>query len=776
MKKVFKKLLLILMIFCIASSEIFMVIGSASATDIQPTQIGITDSTLPDEIASYELVAESSKLTMFADMKKGWFCIRDNANGYFWYSHPNDFLTDKVTVGKNRQDFQSEIVVNYVYSNEGDGTSQYMENSINSQTGALRNKTVYVEKIANGIKVIYDFYSIAARIPVTYVIENGIFKANILGSEILERKEFKNAVKDSAPKELLDLIQYSYITSIWLLPAFGASTVGTEGFSFVPDGCGALITNDSAGFPTKIASGSVYGTELAIDEYEVESQEFTSVLRDVEIKLPVFGIKQNNNAIVGIISKGDYSAKINAFKAGTTNNYTGVSSSANYRIVTSSKIAVRTVQAVSGIYDKLSDYEVQYGFINSDNLGIADFAEYYREYLIKEKNLKKSEYTPSVSLQVLGAIGVNYNFLGISFKKAESLTTVSQLKDILEELKTFSADSIAVNYVGWQNNGVHNNKIVKNAKQIKKLGSSEDFKELYEYIAKSNGELYLDADLLNFVSSGNGISKTSDAALTVFGKTAVQRKFSYATFKYSSDGARLLAPQKLEFVFERYFKSFKDQKFASSGLSFNSICNQVYSNFSKKKNSDRESLISMYEEIFREVSTNSLSGESANAYALPYIQRVYNAPNCSSRQNIYDEEVPFYQMVIHGYLAVTSPYINQCGNRWSTFLRAVETGSELAFLCIAEDAEALSNTDFDCYYSSTFDLWKYDFKEMYEEYKEILYKISDSCIIDYIKYNANISKTTYENGISIYVNYSDDDFVLDGDTVVPARSFIAEEG
>ena len=44
----------------------------------------------------------------------------------------------------------------------------------------------------------------------------------------------------------------------------------------------------------------------------------------------------------------------------------------------------------------------------------------------------------------------------------------------------------------------------------------------------------------------------------------------------------------------------------------------------------------------------SILADQANAYALPYADHIINVPLSSSKFDIFDAEIPFYQIVMHG--------------------------------------------------------------------------------------------------------------------------------
>ena len=49
-----------------------------------------------------------------------------------------------------------------------------------------------------------------------------------------------------------------------------------------------------------------------------------------------------------------------------------------------------------------------------------------------------------------------------------------------------------------------------------------------------------------------------------------------------------------------------------------------------------------------------------NSYSLPYADDIINAPDTQSDFYIIDAQVPFYQMIIHGYINYTGASLNLC--------------------------------------------------------------------------------------------------------------------
>lgn len=168
----------------------------------------------------------------------------------------------------------------------------------------------------------------------------------------------------------------------------------------------------------------------------------------------------------------------------------------------------------------------------------------------------------------------------------------------------------------------------------------------------------------------------------------------------------------------------------------------------------------------------AVSGDAANAYAAPYLSKIFNAPaNCSGFL-MENEEIPFYQMVFHGYIPLTMPSQERATNPVDNYLTAVETGSELLWTGIFKDASILSDTTSDKYYSTTYTLWLSDALKKYEEYMPLLNKIAGAEIVSHKSISTDVTETVFGGNIMVIVNHSDKPFTMDDGTEIPAKSFL----
>jgi hypothetical protein len=234
---------------------------------------------------------------------------------------------------------------------------------------------------------------------------------------------------------------------------------------------------------------------------------------------------------------------------------------------------------------------------------------------------------------------------------------------------------------------------------------------------------------------------------------------------------KLLKPIKFAEVADKYLKSFI--KLGAQNISLSSLTNSLYSDFDNKNVYSRSELTSVVGEIIASYKEQglSVSGDNANGYTLPLVDKVYNAPLFSSGYTLFDEEIPFYEIVLHGYTTMISPPAVQSCDVLYTYLRSIEAGVELCWSGIYENSANYTDTEYDdMLYCTTYTLWKDEAAAKYAAYQPLLEKIYDQKIVGHGYAADGVSVTTYESGIKVYVTYNDTDVTVDGITV-SAKNF-----
>ena len=88
-----------------------------------------------------------------------------------------------------------------------------------------------------------------------------------------------------------------------------------------------------------------------------------------------------------------------------------------------------------------------------------------------------------------------------------------------------------------------------------------------------------------------------------------------------------------------------------------------------------------------------------------------------------------------------------------------------------ESERKLQETSYTEYYAACFNTWKDQINDIYSRYNKEIGVVANSCITNHEYLTEKVTKTTFENGYDIYVNFGYVDFVADDGSTIPARDY-----
>ncbi len=142
------------------------------------------------------------------------------------------------------------------------------------------------------------------------------------------------------------------------------------------------------------------------------------------------------------------------------------------------------------------------------------------------------------------------------------------------------------------------------------------------------------------------------------------------------------------------------------------------------------------------------------AYALPSASYVSDLPSKSSLYDSEDVAVPFYQMVLKGYV----PFSNLPANRNTSLtdykLKVLESGADISFLWITQNPDLIRDSRMQSYTNLYSADWFDDAVALYKEVYAVNSKVKGCSIVDYTL-DGDIRSTKYSNGVTVTVNYAD---------------------
>jgi hypothetical protein len=541
-----------------------------------------------------------------------------------------------------------------------------------------------------------------------------------------------------------------HLNQIELLPYFGAAGEDKTGYMFVPDGSGAIIDLNNQKTNYQPFSKNLYGNDvmipLKVAPYSDGSQCY----------LPVFGLKQNDSAFIGIITAGDGFCNITADVSGRYNGYNHV----NAQFIT-----CPDMQNYNNIIGRLdlpsfqqnfvkSDLSVTYKFSYNDKADYTGMALSYRDYLVKNNLVKQNKISKMpLTINLIGATKFKNSILGFVFNDTKALTTYKQANEILNYFTDKGVGSLDLIYSGWSNNGIENS-LANNAKLVGNLGNNKDFEALLKNSKAKGVNLYPDVNF-PFVSkkSSFGFSERAYASRDITGQVGQKINYNPATLQGNINLPGDYAVKTS--TFESLAKSFKksSSRFDFDNLSLTNIGEYLYSDYQRNLLTDRTTSEVNTKKLLSTLNSYNLAISGGNAYTLPVASMLYGVPLESGKTYITDSDVPFYQIALSGVIPLSSIPINETSNLEYYTLKLIETGTAPTFSMMYDDNFALKSSDGN-YYSLAFNAWKQTALDTYNKVNDALKDVYGKKIVSHKQTSLNVFETTYENNITIVVDYN----------------------
>lgn len=689
----------------------------------------------------WETVSTTGRLELLFQPSTTQLIVRDKDTGAQWRSNPENAAEDSVAFGQNKTLVQSLLNIDYV-------NEQSNSYTMNSFQGSVQNNTYTYSYQDNGVVVNWMFAKEGFEIPCFFGIEEDRFVARVLTDQIVQHGSLQ-------------------VSKISLLPFFGAGGLEDEGYMMVPDGSGALISynNDKQTYLSYVQT--VYGRDLALN-----LQSNTLVTQNAT--MPVFGIRKNQDALLAVITQGEYQAELHAEEARKlTSSNTVYSSlvliqSENNTLLANSSDEETVIMMFPQMMPSPC-YEVTYFFLDKE-AGYGEMAARYQQYLVEEKGMQPAGgEQKDLNLAFLGGVEVRETFLGVPYRTVKPLTPYKDLQNAVLDLQGILGSSDFQVSMTKMEKGGNESKLPTKLTYEGSLGGEKKYKQMVQALEGAGIEFYPIYDPVTMYSTGHGYN-TLKAVRNVSRATSPQ--YTYLL----TSGARdtgiapdyLISPEYVEGITAKLLKSAGKKKVSSLGLA--GIGQKVYSDF-RKDSTSRSQTGEFWESALQNAaqSTQKLLLTGAYAYAFPYADVITEVPVSSSQYDVEDASIPFYQMVMSGYAALYSSPLNMSGNLQETLLHCVEYGVSPSFLLMTADSQALLDTDLSSYYSVAYGDWNQVIQEIFTELKP-LEGVFGQKITGHGQPADGVYETSYEDGTKVYVNYGEEEVTVEGVTV-PAMGF-----
>jgi len=206
-------------------------------------------------------------------------------------------------------------------------------------------------------------------------------------------------------------------------------------------------------------------------------------------------------------------------------------------------------------------------------------------------------------------------------------------------------------------------------------------------------------------------------------------------------------------------------------IALSGITDTLFSYSSKGSYYSRTDTMDIYEDAVSAAGEScSIIAETPNAFLWKYSDAMLDMPLSSSDYLYLDREIPFLSMVFKGVIPTYSEYVNFEANKKENFLQMVESGVYPSFYITAEDSSKLIYTNSSDLYSLEYASYRDTIVEYDKALRDVAQKVGTAQIIRHEILENGLVKVTYDNGVTVYVNYSGS-AQSDGDMTVEALSY-----
>lgn len=686
----------------------------------------------------YELMAENDSYKLYLYAPRLSILLEDKKTGKILESTLSDENDDGNSNRTWNGYMKSGIVIQAIIGT----TNTYQVDMVTSAN------TVDVTKKDNGFaaKITFPEYGFGLTVDVSLDAENLI--VNIPDESITESKES------------------NYISAISLFPFMGYSFLDAkEGYMLIPDGNGALIDLDNKeGRYTTGFSQMIYGKDIGFTDSGVRTllwDEIEMVRNANQVIAPVFGMAhtEEGTGYIAVVEEGEKRASIEAHPNGVMVNYNRCFAKFLLRDIyiqplnNSNSGTTTNVEA-----DRThSDLQVRYMLLSGEDANYSEMAVRYRNYLLDNGLVTQKDTAYNTRVDFLGTDREEF----LMGTKAVTATTTEDIEKMYDELQAAGVDSVLSVYKGWQKGGIYNLPISK-YKADSHIGGTSSLTNLIQDSAEENYKLYLYSDALR-------INPATNAATFNTIKKVNKRTFMEDIWAQVYDTFYYLTPERSDSTLNKLVKSYTKKDV--NNLAVSGISNNIFSYSYRGDFYTRYDVAQTYENMAASVGEDvNLLLEQPFAYLWNYTDAFLDMPLGSSDYMYVDEEIPFVSMVLKGIMPMYSDYVNFEANKTEFFLQMVESGVYPSFYITYENSSALIYTNSSDLYSTEYATYRDTIVSYDAQLREVAKTVEGALIIKHEKLDNGVTVVHYDNGVAIYINYSEQEQTVNGVTV-DAMSF-----
>ena len=546
-----------------------------------------------------------------------------------------------------------------------------------------------------------------------------------------------------------------------------------KGSIIVPDGSGAIINFDNG--KTDMGATAVNKNYYGKDEAFVSK----AVNEDVQsLMLGMYGFildkdaSHNGGAVLATVEKGGNQVSLFAQTKADV-------SSANFigtlRLYEEVAIGAYTNKAKFNKWAPTltnSDLEFDYIILNADEANYSAMAKKYRSHIMARDGIVEADKTNEtvVNLNFLGAFEKYALFLGFKYKTPDTLTTFDQASNVIEELSSGvsvngssrKVNAFSVSYTGWTNEELQY-QVGGSLSVSNKLGGKRGMTKFINTLNDKGISFYPEVYITTTQGYDLAYGNLKYTARSISNETAVKYQFDVATQRQNKKIAHtnIINPAYYSNITDSMIKKLNKLNLSGNNVGYNlvDLGNKTIGSYSKsaKVIYGQDSIVLQKQNLEKMKANGMIKIDAPYDYAFKYIDFATSIPLTSTKLAIYDETIPFYQLVISGLFDYATVEINGTSNFGADwyYAKALETGSNLNFQISATNPTVLLDTDYTYYYQAFYDNWKETIVSLASDLDSV--GINKAILTSHVLIDKDISHVVYtlkdnSGTIELYVN------------------------
>ncbi len=732
MKSVCKRLSLLLLCGLLALSATGCGRRAEASLPYAPETGGLSSAT----------VAENGDYALLYDATRAAVTLLDKATGNRFGTTPaaaQEPVVDEYGIPvKNHPRLESPLLLEYITPDTN------VINAATAYTDCISGGHFAAAQIPNGVRVTYYFDSLRIAVPVEYTLSDKGLTLTLRPEEIQEE----------------DALLYQ-ITVAPMLCAI--SNTSPDGYLFVPSGSGALIYPQD----TESTLGQTYTTPLSGDDPQIDLHYQTAFASTQAARLPVFGSAEPGRAgLCAVVEQGAEAALVSAQTGIRRLGYTSVCAVWRLRsyqnILHRVGLGKRTERQYYAADKAAEPLRITYTPLSGENAGYAGMARLYRDRLADETAAPVRENL--LSLRLIGGVTVDEDFLGVPYRKLLALTPLRDAQTIVSEIAENLGQPFDLLLTGYGAGGITPGYGAGGYKIPASLGGKRGLRALSDALHAAGGKLYFEFDLLTRSSRSGAAYAAGNSVLPLYSLDIATRMDDTKTpafYLNRRDRLPALAQKAVD----------RAQDWSLDGVCFGSLSNTAYSDYRAAAYAGRGGTVADYAQIAAAAQAAGLvlAAVDANAYALDGASRVFAAPIASERADLLAEDVPFYEIALKGVVPLATPAVNAASDPRRTLLKAAETGMSLGYTLYHTFDKRLIFEPETEFFGGEYASVRDGMLSALKAYAADFAAVAETRVRDSRLLAPGVHETVFENGVTVYVNYSDAPFETPAGALEPLQ-------